>query len=271
MLPYDPILRFLLLAIPGLWFLLPVALLSSLSASSRLFVFRPVVVWNMLRLAPSTFVVYVLSALLAELIAALAYVTLIRGWLVVAPVAALATATALLIYGRLLGRLGWKMSRLYLSKKKRMKKARAQAQTASLRQAPTKPSEPVGVEEIDAEWEVTPYGQKRLRTESYGITQESATPADAALEGGITSLSAPPSASIMDQPPASEPINFDRVIRANTKRVIGSKRSFLGSVFTFPWYRETRIPWLLLSMGFLVVYGAAYVMVSLYLALYKGG
>ena len=302
LLPDDPLLRFLLLAIPGLWLFLPVALLSSLSASSRWFVFRPVVVWNMLRLAPSTFMVYLLSALLAGLLTVLAYVTVFRGWLVVAPVAAVATATALLIYGRLLGRLG----RFYVAREKRIKKARPQARAVSLREAPVEPSEPLGPEELDAEWEITPYGQKRLRvkgygvtrnalpepspseksdsesevtsygqkrrrTESYGITHELAPPSDAAPEDGITSLNVPPSASITDRPLASEPTDFERIIRAKRRRVVGSKRSFLGGVFSFPWYRQSRIPWLLLSMGFLMVYGAAYVMVSLYLAIYKRG
>ncbi len=48
-LPDDDALRFLLLAVPGLWLLFPVALFSSLSGSSPWFVFRPIVVWKLLR------------------------------------------------------------------------------------------------------------------------------------------------------------------------------------------------------------------------------
>jgi hypothetical protein len=321
LLPGDAFGRFFLLAIPGLWLLLPVALLSSLSTSSRWFVFRPVVVWNMLRLAPFTFMVYMLSALLAASVAGLAYVTLVCGWLVLAPAAAVATATAILIYGRLLGRLGWKMGRLYVSKQKRIKRARSTA--AAPREPPPAPDDPLGPEELDPDWETTPYGQKRprvkgygvtqgahpeqsiqralpearaadanepvasdeadpqweitphgqrrRRTTSYGISQEPATASGAAPEEGVTSLHVPPPASVTDRPPASEPTDFDRIIRAKSRQITGSKRSFLGGVFSFPWYRGTRIPWLLLSMGFLVVYGAAYVMVSLYLTIYKGG
>jgi hypothetical protein len=306
LLPDNFALRFLLLAIPGLWLFLPVALLSSLSASSRWFVFRPVVVWNLLRLAPSTFIVYILSALLAGLLTALAYVTVFRGWLVAAPVAAAATATALLIYGRLLGRLGWTMGRLYVAKEKRIKKARSQARAALPREAAVEPSAPLGPEEVDSEWETTPYGQKRRRvkgygmtrdalaesspseksdsesevtsygqkrrrTKSYGITKEPAPSSDAAPEEGVTSLNLPPPASITDRPRASEPTDFERIIRANRRRLVESKRSFLGGVFSFPWYRQSRAPWLLLSLGFLMVYGLAYVMISFYLAVYKGG
>ena len=315
LLPDNFALRFLLLAIPGLWLFLPVALLSSLSASSRWNLFRPVVVWNMLRLAPFTFIVYMLSALLAELITALAYVTVVRGWLVVAPAAALATATALLIYGRLLGRLGWKMGRLSLGRQKQVKKSLKKQRPApvSLREEPPAADAPVGPEETDPEWETTPYGQKRRRvkgygmtqdtqqsvrnaqeanakpvkpdlqwemtahgkkrrrTKSYGITKEPTSPPGEAPADGITSLDLPPAASITDRPPASEPTDFDRFIRANNKPVVGPQRSFLGGVFSFPGYRQTRLPWLLLSLGFLMVYGLAYVMASLYLAIYKGG
>ena len=58
-LPGDPALCFLLLAVPGLWLFLPVALFSSLSALSRWYVFRPIIVWNLLAsrrlLSSSTF------------------------------------------------------------------------------------------------------------------------------------------------------------------------------------------------------------------------
>ena len=79
-LPDDDALRFLLLAVPGLWLLFPVALFSSLSGSSPWFVFRPIVVWKLLRAAPSTLAVYLLSALLAAGAAALGYAAVVSGW-----------------------------------------------------------------------------------------------------------------------------------------------------------------------------------------------
>ena len=60
-LPDQDALRFVILAVPGLWLLFPVALFSTLSGSSRWFVLRPIVVWKLLRVAPSTFAVYVLG------------------------------------------------------------------------------------------------------------------------------------------------------------------------------------------------------------------
>ena len=104
-LPDQDALRFLLLAVPGLWLLFPVALFSSLSGSSRWFVFRPVVVWKLLRVAPSTLAVYILSAVLAAGAAALGYAAIFSGWALLLPVAAAGGAAAFLIYARLLGRL----------------------------------------------------------------------------------------------------------------------------------------------------------------------
>ena len=154
--------------------------------------FRPVVVWNLLRLAPFTFVVYFFSAILAVTVAALAYIAVIRGWPWVVPLAGVGTATALLIYGRLLGRLGWKMGQLSPSKRRPMKKAKAKtrpkANTAVTQKPAEEPIELSGPDETDAEWEITPYGKKRRCTESYGLTQETPSPSDAVPEDGVTQL-----------------------------------------------------------------------------------
>ena len=123
-LPDQDPLRFLLLAVPGLWLLFPVALFSSLSGSSRWFVFRPVVVWKLLRIAPSASAVYVLSALLAAGAAALGYAVVVRGWVLLLPVAAAGWAAAFLVYARLLGRLAARMGRLPTGKRKAAKTKR---------------------------------------------------------------------------------------------------------------------------------------------------
>ena len=261
MLPDDPSLRFILLAVPGLWLIFPVAIFSSLSASSRWFVFRPVVVWNLLRLAPFTFVVYVLSALLAAAVAALGYVTVVSGWLIFAPFAAAGAAAAFLIYARLLGRLGGKMSRLASGKGKPMKKIRPAVESTEANDPWPAPAEPVAPEESDPEWETTPYGRKQRRVKGYGLSQES-PPADAAPDEGFTNLNR--AASIRKNPPKAASTDFDRVIHARPRRPVALKRSFLGGVFTFPWYEQSRMPWLYLSLGFLAVSVAGYALASLY-------
>jgi hypothetical protein len=272
-LPDDPGLRFLLLAVPGLWLFFPVALLSSLSGSSRWFVFRPVVVWNLLRVAPAAFAVYVLSAFLAAAVAALGYAVIASGKIIVAPPAAAGTAAALLIYARLLGRLAWKMGQLPSSVRKPTKKARPKAGVAEAPDPWAAPDEPITPEETDPEWEKTPYGRKRRRVKGYGLAREEPPQPQPEVvpDEGYTPLDMAPASSITERPPLPEPPDFDRRIRKRPKRSAASKGSLFGGVFTFPGYGPTRTPWLLLSLGFLAVSGAAYALVSLYAVLYKDG
>src|SRR5262245_23647308 len=104
-LPDAGALRLLLLAVPLLWLGFPVALLSSLSASSRWVPLRPVILGRMLILAPSTLGFYLSTAVLLALAAALSYLAVFtpRAWLLL--VAAPVGAAVLLIHARLLGRL----------------------------------------------------------------------------------------------------------------------------------------------------------------------
>src|SRR5205823_10342801 len=60
----TPFLRFLLLALAGLWLMFPVSLLSSLTASSRWVFFRPKVLMGLARFAPSVAAFYGVTALL---------------------------------------------------------------------------------------------------------------------------------------------------------------------------------------------------------------
>ena len=165
-LPDDPSLRFLLLAVPGLWLFLPVAIFSSLSASSRWFVFRPVVVWNLLRLTPFTFMVYFSARFWPAAVAALGYVTIASGWLIVAPLAAAAAAAAFLIYGRLLGRLGGKMSRLTSAKRKPMKKVRPAVEATEGIDRWIAPARLGAPEESD------PNGKRRHTARSNGVLKD---------------------------------------------------------------------------------------------------
>jgi hypothetical protein len=110
-LPDDPGLRFLLLAVPGLWGLFPVGLLSSLGSESRWGFLRPAVVIGLLRLLPRTVAFYAISLVLAVGAAALWYVALTSGRMLVLPIAAIGSAYAFLVYARLLGRLAWLVNR----------------------------------------------------------------------------------------------------------------------------------------------------------------
>ena len=111
--PNDAGLRFLVLALPALWLLFPVALLSSLASLSRWNILRPFILARLLKVFPATVLFYLLAAVLAALSAAAWYATLSRLhglWLL--PVAAFVTAVAWFLYARLLGRLAWLLGQL---------------------------------------------------------------------------------------------------------------------------------------------------------------
>jgi len=250
-LPGDAALRFLLLAVPGLWLFLPVALFSSLSASSRWLVFRPVVVWNMLCVAPSAFAVYAVSAVLAAAVAALGYAAVTR-WVVLAPIAAAAAGAAFLIYARLLGRLAWKMGRLPSGKRKVAKKARLPAGRVEVEDPWNVPAAPATPE---PETETTPYGRTRKRVKGYGLApEEPAKTPESAPADGYTPIAAEPKTAAI-----------------HPRRRRAAPAPLLAGVFMFPGYAQSRKAWLLLSLGFLAVCGCACALVHFYSALYGDG
>src|SRR5436190_7001563 len=63
-LPEDPALRFLLLAVPGLWLLFPIGLLSAMSSASSWTILRPAILRQFLRLFPTVAGFYLLTGLL---------------------------------------------------------------------------------------------------------------------------------------------------------------------------------------------------------------
>jgi hypothetical protein len=111
-LPEDGALRVLLLAGPGLWLFFPVGLLSSLSAQSRWVPFRWAIVKRFLRVAPAAVLFYFLTALLCVTGIVPWYYTLLGGTGHLLPIAGVASAAALFIYSRLLGRMAWIIQRL---------------------------------------------------------------------------------------------------------------------------------------------------------------
>ena len=241
-LPDEDALRFLLLAVPGLWLLFPVALFSSLSGSSRWFVLRPVVVWKLLRVAPSTFAVYLLSALLAGGAAALGYAAIVSRWVLLLPVAAAGGAAAFLIYARLLGRLAARMGRLPAGKRKAVKTKRPKAAGVEVQDPWAVPEEPEPPPEPEPKAEARP----RRKVKTYGLAAEKESP----------------------PPPAPPPSEADRTVLDRPKRA-APRTGLLGGVLTFPWYSHSRKAWLLLSAGFLAVGGCAFMLIFLYFRLFK--
>jgi hypothetical protein len=112
LLPDDPGLRFLLLAVPGLWLLFPVGLLSSLASSSRWVPLSPRVLGRLLRILPSMVLFYFITGVLFVAASACTYFGLFTpGWYVL-PIASVVGSSVLLIHARLVGRIAWLMGQL---------------------------------------------------------------------------------------------------------------------------------------------------------------
>jgi hypothetical protein len=113
--PEPPSVR---LVVAWLWFALPVALLSSMSAGSLVAVVRPAVLRDLFRVFPSTFVFYTVTAVGCYGALRLWELALLTGRISLIPVAAVAWAWGVLVYARLLGRLGWATSQLKDTRRK---------------------------------------------------------------------------------------------------------------------------------------------------------
>ncbi len=172
-------MRFLYLAVPGLWLFFPVGLLSSLSAESKWIVFRSSIVGVMLRVFPSTLMFYILTSVLAVGTAALWYAAVFKeGGLALVMLAGPVGAAAFLIYARLLGRLSMMIHRRNPSKAELDDLERAERQRKKKKRRPVAVdsptndaeegdrSEPLSAPADDAEAQALALWQKEARQET---------------------------------------------------------------------------------------------------------
>jgi hypothetical protein len=192
--PDDPGLRFLLLAVPGLWLIFPVGVLSALSSTSGWAPVRLTILAQLLRLFPATLGFYALSLLVLAVPTVLWYVTLFTAAAYVLPLAAVGTAAALLIYARLLGRLAWlihQLKPLPTRPGKRLPAAKASQKPArrSSRRWPAPTEDPWAVPEDESDPEPEPPPARRPKgviprspdeVEGYGLAADQ--PAEPAPE-----------------------------------------------------------------------------------------
>lgn len=126
--PDQPALGIAVVVVTWLWLMFPVGLLSFMGAGSPFAIVYPPVIRSLFRL-PSLIVFYIVTGIGAAGLANLWYLALFTkqpAWVVPA---ALATAWGLLIYGRLLGRIGWLAGQLEEPRRKRpAPKAKAKQQ-----------------------------------------------------------------------------------------------------------------------------------------------
>jgi hypothetical protein len=101
--------------------LFPIMLLSSLVAESRWMVLHPAVIMGLLKKPLTFFVLSFVSVAMMALCTALGYGTML-GFLFLAPLFGIFAATCLLIYARLLGRVGWVLTQGAIKPRKRKRK-----------------------------------------------------------------------------------------------------------------------------------------------------
>jgi hypothetical protein len=175
--PDDPVARFCILVGAWLWLTFPIALLSSMSAGQPFVIVRAAVLRDLLRLYPTVIVFYVITSAAAYAVAFLWNQALFgqESWMM--PFAAVASSAGLLIYARMIGRLGWLIVNSVPARRKRpvgklKPKLRKQIQVSDPWAAPVveerkpkpKPKlmpEPIPKkrEDEDDEWgPATPYG-----------------------------------------------------------------------------------------------------------------
>jgi hypothetical protein len=117
--PPDPLLGFVVLTGLWLWVAFPIALLSAMTFGSPFAVIHPGVLWELLRLTPSMVLFYLLTAPLYFVVGLLWYQALVAGEYSLVVPAAVAGAMGVLIYARLIGRIGWSIGELQPKKRKR--------------------------------------------------------------------------------------------------------------------------------------------------------
>jgi hypothetical protein len=256
LLPDDPALRFLLLAIPGLWLFLPVGLLSALTGESGWLPVRWTILRQLAGILPSLVVFYISTAVLMAAAAVPWYFAVFKVQGIVLPVAAAAFATLVLLYARLLGRVAWLMGR---SEAPRRKPAPAEKAGSAL-DLWAFPSE--------LEEELEPRKKKKKKKtaavekepseETYELAdpEPAQLPAVVPLDGyNAIGMDVPP----VGEPPEREDAPDDGVPPEGRSKIARDllKRpepppppAFpLSGVYTFPWYLCTLKAWLWLTLG----------------------
>jgi hypothetical protein len=121
--PPDPLLGALVLTGVWLWAAFPVAILSAMTYGSPFAVIHPGVLQELLRLTLSMIVFYLMTAAGVFAIGVLWYEALVAGEYSLVVPAAVAGSLGLLVYARLIGRIGWSMGELPPKKRKRQRPA----------------------------------------------------------------------------------------------------------------------------------------------------
>lgn len=280
--PETPtILRFLVLAIPGLWLLFPVGLLSSMISDSPWVVLRLEILRAMTLLFLKTLAFYAATALLALVVGAVWYLT-VGGQAALVLLAGPVSAACWLIYARLLGRLAWHVGRVPSRRTKtKPKPARVRTKARDPWAVPEEPQPPPTTptsSRFDEEdlynvgpgWQPGESGKPKrpIDEDDDGLYDLGLDwkPADPAKQQQHQAIQKPPSAPgppashmVKEGPPAGAKRRKRPRIRKQAPAAGESQPDF--TVWTFFWLESTRRVWFYLSLCCLSV-GTGVVMLT---------
>jgi hypothetical protein len=270
-LPDDPGLRFILLAAPGLWLFFPIGLLSALSADSAGVPLRFVVLWRLLRVAPSTFAFYLATAIVLAIGVAPWYYTLFAGRPLLLPISAVVTSAAILVYARLLGRLAWLIGRLPSGRDEEEEEPRPEKSGSPPRRKKRKPrpqvEDPWGEPPpLSSAPDPTPAPAPRKKRnphapplpdeiEAYGFADDPPSPPAPARSASsetseVTETPPPPRPSSPSLPPPSVEVE-ERFLERPPEYI--PSLPLLEGVYTFPLYMQSLQALIWLSAAWLIV------------------
>jgi hypothetical protein len=259
---------------PVLWLLFPIGALSSLSAEMRWVFFRPVIATRMIKLLPWTLLFYACTAVVLSLALMPWYVAVWGGRLPLLLLAAPLTAAMVLIYARLLGQLGWRITQLGPLAPEKHRKAGWQSLSSAHAVPPHIPL-PVPKAESEAE----PDALFRVPQSPTGLLElENVAPYELARDNEPPQPRREPpvqrlrkldpeeeDAQIpygMAEPPRPNPtVNTEALLQTLPRSFVepdaqqqgDNQAPSLVSVIGFPFYSTTLVPWIILTCGFGVV------------------
>jgi hypothetical protein len=242
-------------------------------------VLRPALIAGLFRVFPASMTFYAVSALLVAGLAALGFASFTGLGLLVVPAMALAGATGLFVYARLLGRLGSQLSDLQAPQPEEP----AQHPASSTRRPPRKRRPVRGVKTIDP-WAVPKKKARAPREsaselEAYGIAPEDAPAAPPEPPSEAPARSRPQEEAYgvcRDEPPpdsrhptraedettVTKEADASRGNERQSKPARALTHPFLEGVYSFPWYEGNVRPWMVVAGGLLAMGGLLQVMLS---------
>jgi hypothetical protein len=262
-LPDEPnglALRFAILALPGLWLLMPVGLVSALSSQSGWGFFRLTVLHRFARVFLSVLAFYVLSAALFVGGAVLWYLALFRERAVFLPLAAPVGAAILLVYARLLGRISWLSQRALPDEREARpeprkrprgrKKARGRAKVEVLDPWAAPEQEEPTADAPDPAAESPP-------VDCYEMSNEPpTTPPEQPLADDSPPIDMQPdgdTAAPRPLVPAAEVSPLEKRLLDRSEPNPPPALPLFSGVWTFPWYDTTLGSWFALTLGSLAM------------------